>query len=117
MDAITFINERKRMCNAQQGCPGCTAFRIYGCIFGFTSGSTASEQVEVVEEWSATHQPKTRQDVFLEQYPEASVGRDGILDVCPAPIDAKYRGENGGCGNIHKRCRDCFREYWLQEVE
>ena len=118
MDAIKFIEERKRMCEAHAGCPGCPAFRgVDACIFSVKSTASFSEQVELVEDWSIAHPRKTRQSVFLEQYPEALLDVNGLLDVCPAPIFLSHRLVGGGCRNPHKKCVDCKREFWLQEVE
>lgn len=58
---------------------------------------------------------KTRQSVFLEQYPEAELGKDGVLRVCPAPISPKYRSD-GRCATFARGCVECRKEYWMQEV-
>ena len=73
--------------------------------------------VKVVEEWAAAHPRKTRQSVFLEQYPQASIGGNGVLQVCPCPISESHRNAQGGCVNIHRQCSDCRKEFWGQEVE
>lgn len=59
---------------------------------------------------------KTRQSVFLEQYPEAELGKDGVLRVCPAPISPKYRSD-GRCATFARGCADCRKEFWGQGVE
>ena len=73
--------------------------------------------VEVVEKWAAAHPRKTRQSVFLEQWPEAPLADDGVLDVCPTAVSAKHRGKHGGCAIIDRSCNECRREFWMQEVE
>ena len=51
MDAVKFIEERKRMCEAHAGCPGCPAFRgVDACIFSVNTSASSSEQVELVED-------------------------------------------------------------------
>lgn len=74
--------------------------------------------VSQVEQWAAEHPVKTRQSVFLEQYPEARLSKDGVLLICPRTISSAYRNEEGTC-NIanHGTCADCRREFWLAEVE
>ena len=74
--------------------------------------------VSQVEQWAAEHPIKTRQSVFLEQYPEARLSKDGVLLICPRTISSAYRNEEGTC-NIanHGTCADCRREFWLAEVE
>lgn len=54
---------------------------------------------------------KTRQDEFLERYPNAKKCKD-ILKVCPAEVDIDYKA----C-ETYSECSDCRRDYWLQEVE
>ena len=122
MDAIKFIKERDRMCksyyDAEKGhcSDGCPAHDVQ-CTDLDDLSTDAEELVTLVEEWSATHPCKTRQSVFLSHYPEAPIGENGVLEVCPANVDANYRSEKGGCVDIHKRCKDCFREFWPQEVK
>lgn len=101
MDAVKFIEERNRMCG--------TMSEVWGV--------DAAQIVKNTEEWSAAHPHKTRQSVFLEQWPEANIGGDGVLQVCPAPISESHRNAQGDCGNIHRKCRDCRKEFWGQEVK
>ena len=103
MDAVKFLQERNRMYESGAVTPGYD----YDPVMA----------VKIVEEWSAAHPRKTRQDVFLEQWPEANIGGDGVLQVCPAPISESHRNAQGGCGNIHRKCRDCRKEFWGHEVE
>lgn len=62
-------------------------------------------------------QHKTRQDVFLEQYPEAQLTEDDIISVCPMCVSSAYRDKNGCCAAGYCECIDCCREFWMQEVE
>lgn len=113
MDAVTFLREHKRMCAARPcvACPVCATGQ--GCI----EDDNPELVVATVEEWSASHPRKTRQSVFLEQYPEANISEHGVLLVCPCPISASHRNAHGGCATIGRRCDDCRKEYWMQEVE
>lgn len=103
MDAVMFLQERSRMYKSGAVTPGYDYDPVVA--------------VKVVERWSAAHPRKTRQSVFLEQYPEASIGEHGVLLVCPCPISASHRNALGGCATIGRGCDDCRKEYWLQEVE
>lgn len=106
MDAVRFIEERRRM------------YRVTGKRAPtLAEWIPAEDVVKEVEEWSAAHPHKTRQSVFLEQYPEASISEQGVLLVCPCPISASHRNALGGCTAIGRRCDDCRKEYWMQEVE
>lgn len=53
-----------------------------------------------------------RQSVFLEQYPEAELGKNGVLRVCPAPISLKYRND-GRCVTFARGCVECRKECWM----
>lgn len=72
---------------------------------------------KAVEMWAAEYPRKTRQDVFLEQWPDAQLDEDGVLKVCPELISAAYSNEDGGCVDLCRVCVDCRREFWMQEVE
>ena len=74
-------------------------------------------RVKLVEEWAAAHPRKTRQSVFLEQYPEALVLDGGTLSACPVLFSSEYRNAYGGCASPYGSCAECRREFWMQEVE
>lgn len=107
MDAVKFLEERKRMFKNGNPVPG----------LGIDINYNSEKVVKIVEEWSAAHPRKTRQSVFLKQYPEAAIDVHGVLQICPMAISDTYRDSNGECVNPTKRCSDCQREFWMQEVE
>ena len=122
MDAVKFIEERRRMCKSfDVGCNGCPAFNACNnnlcCAVGNESMMDATAQIAIVEEWSAAHPRKTRQDVFLEQYPEAAIDDSGVLRACPMAISAAHRDSDGECKTPYNMCDSCRREFWMQEVE
>ena len=117
MDALEFLMEQKRMCGSYKGCVGCP-FEKSSCVISHvTSDEDYERMIATVEQWSKEHPRKTRQSVFLEQYPEAEIDSNGVVGVCPIPISAAHRYSNGGCRNPEKLCKDCRREFWMQEVE
>lgn len=73
MDAVKFIKERARMCDSLFGCEGCPANSqengLGECFVGIKSKYAPEQQIEIVDKWSKEHPRKTRQSVFLEQYP------------------------------------------------
>lgn len=116
MDAIKFIHERNRMCATYtpKRCKGCPADN-YGerdttCIM--IDKIDAKRLVPIVEKWSSEHPLKTRQSVFLEQWPKARMGVDEVLVVPPRYIEPSLRSM---CSE--KVCADFRREFWMQEVE
>lgn len=100
MDAVEFIIQRRRMF-------------AKNCITkGITDFSTPPEEVVAeVEKWSATHPQKTRQDVFLEQYPDVSLSY-GIINIKPCQIVRNHT--YGEC--CITDCPQCRKEFWTQEV-
>lgn len=71
--------------------------------------------VDTVEKWFAAHPCKTRQSVFLEQWPEAQIDNNGAIYVCPNEVSTAYRDAYGGCARTNILCPDCRREFWMQE--
>jgi hypothetical protein len=106
MDAVKFVEERRRM------------FAVTGenpkySLFNMTT--RAEDVVKEVAEWSAAHPRKTRQSVFLEQWPGAELDECGCLVICPTRVSAEYRNICVNCSKT--RCGECRCEFWMQEVE
>lgn len=122
MDAVKFLQERARMCNSfSPDCEGCRVDEAKPvmsecCLWMFENPERA---VKDVEEWSAAHPRKTRQDVFLEQWPGAMLDDDRCIVICPGYVSAtNYVDDKGWCtGSEGSSCVDCRREFWMQEVE
>lgn len=116
MDALEFLRERKRMCESfGTSCDGCP-LHGHPCtsISSMNDGDCERLLVEV-EQWSKEHPRKTRQSVFLEQYPEAELGIDGVIEICPSRVSATYRRDTGPCADGN--CVGCRREFWGQAVD
>lgn len=116
MDAVRFIEERNRMCKAYCGCSKCPAHSNGACKFSITLGCEADKQVEIVKEWAAAHLRKTRQDVFLEQYPNCMIDNDGVVGICPRNVNNKCICNLEHSYDFHG-CSVCRRKFWMQEVE
>lgn len=106
MDAVKFVEERRRMFAVTGENPKYSLFNMNTC---------AEDVVKEVEEWSAAHPRKTRQSVFLKQYPNAVLDKDGVLRICPYSVGGdtpeKYK-----CICLTD-CGACRQEFWMQEVE
>lgn len=117
MDAVKFIEERNRMCNSFESCSNCPLNK--DGIFCYASMEkhsqvSAEEVVQLVEEWTKESPRKTRQDVFLEQWPNAKVFVDGVLDICPLELDECYTCQST---DLKMRCQSCRRDFWMQVVK
>lgn len=109
MDVVEFFSEFRRMCKSSSDCAKCE-YHGNKCD---NANEIFEKTVAVVEQWSREHPRKTRQDVFLEQWPEAELV-DGIIDIKPCRLVAAFRlGQE-----CHKTfCYDCRHKFWMQEVE
>lgn len=117
MDAAKFIEERNRMCNSFESCSNCPLNK--DGIFCYASMEkhsqvAAEEVVQLVEEWTKESPRKTRQDAFLEQWPNAKVFVDGVLDICPLELDECYTCQST---DLKMRCQSCRRDFWMQVVK
>lgn len=70
-----------------------------------------------VEKWAKEHPVKTRQSVFLEQFPNVRLDTNGIIDISPCRVDQKQYPFNGKDCCKFQSCGDCRRKFWAQEVE
>lgn len=103
MDAVKFIEGRRRM------------YKVTGKHSPTLAGWVpAADVVKEVEEWSAAHPCKTRQSVILEQFPNVRA-TDGVLNLCPKLFDDRISCLSE-C-HLLKKCSDCRREFWMQEVD
>ena len=106
MDAVRFIEERRRM------------YRVTGKHAPtLAEWIPAEDVVKEVEAWSAAHPRRTRQSVFLEQWPNVLLDEHGVIAICPTVLSAEHRDRIKDCANPARRCADCRKEFWSQEVE
>lgn len=108
MDAVKFIEEHRRM------------YKVTGKhLPTLAEGIPAEDVVKEVEEWSAAHPRKTRQSVFLEQWPNAARDRGGVVNICPKllDVDISCTDDETERTGLCKACDDCRREFLMQEVE
>lgn len=112
MDALKFLEERKRMCESfGSECTECPANNsIYICRLGVVMGAEAVEQVKLVEEWSAAHPVTTRAALFKKTHPFVLSDSTGSLLICPVVVD-----KNVICP-LNGECKQCRKNYWLKEV-
>lgn len=69
--------------------------------------------VAEVEEWAKMNPVKTRQSVFLEQWPNCLLDGDCVIGLCPRNVDKNYICDV----NRSDGCPGCRRKFWGQEVE
>lgn len=104
MDALEFVKQFRRM---DENSP-----RKYSIYI-----DSPEDVVSEVEELAKEHPIKTRQSVFLEQFPEVKLDVSGVITICPAALSDDYGSNSGGCKHPNIACTDCRREFWMQEIE
>lgn len=109
MDAIEFVKQLRRM-DEKNVLKYCFIYPRVG-----RETDSPEDVVAEVEQWSKENPVKTRQSVFLEQWPETEIDKYGCLRLCPELVSADYRNRHGDC--LNRVCIDCRREFWMQEVE
>lgn len=102
MDAIEFVQQLRRMDKS--------VIRKYSVF-----DDSPEDVVAEVKEWAKMNPIKTRQSVFLEQWPEAELYSDGVLGLCPKKVSIANRNNDSRCATIS--CSACRREFWMQEAE
>lgn len=93
MDAVKFLQERNRMYESGAATPG----------IGLEDDYDPVKAVEIIERWSVQHPRRTRQDVFLEQWPNAYVNEsDGLLVIGPCVVDETQKKKTDGAAPRRK---------------
>lgn len=108
MDALEFIKAIKQMLSA-----GANNSTVQKYISAYKKNDCEG-MVKAAEQGAAEHPVKTRQSVFLEQFPNAPIytnTHNVALDPCL--VDTALRGH---CPT-GRGCDICRREFWLAEVE
>lgn len=111
MDAVEFIKAIKQMLSA-----GANNSTVQKYISAYKKNDCEG-MVKAAEQWAAEHTVKTRQSVFLEQFPNVRLDTNEIIDISPCRVDPKQYSFNGKDCCKFRSCGECRREFWLAEVE
>lgn len=113
MDALEFLKAYNRMCDNYGGtCTGCPLEKE--CCNLVNEDCNFEKVVSVVEKWAKEHPVKTRQSKFLEQFPDAELDEDGVINISPCLVN---RGYGIDCIDTQASCSACRRTYWMEEIE
>lgn len=112
MDAVKFITTMARIC-AVDHCRDCALDFYCTKLCCERTEDDAEKAMAIVEKWLKDHPPKTRQSEFLKRYPDAIMDDKGIISIHPCTLD-KVHYSIPACGC---ECVECYRRYWLEEVE
>ena len=126
MDAVEFLKESSRMCEAfNDNCKSKDGNNFY-C--GLRHESNKNEEscdeyiknhpdkaVAIVEKWSEEHPQKTRQSELLKIFSNARRWNN-FIDLCPQMIEKFDCPQKHGMDNW-KSCTECKGQYWNEEIE
>lgn len=104
MEALEFLKAAKRRYESDKFCH--TGSIYLNCdLEGYVKG---------VEKWAKDHPAKTRQTEFLKMFPNVEIREDGFVCICPCNLDKEVYDD---CESHPKRCDECFKRFWNEEVE
>ncbi len=113
--ALEYFKIKKRM--TKECTIGCGACPLWDKNDGLTMMCKKFEMrypekaIAIVEQWGKEHPKKTYLSDFLEKYPNAELGGNGIPKyICPSGLGFENIGKREQC---HYRCVEC----WSQELE
>lgn len=115
MTAIEYLKTKARMTNK-------CGIECYDCPLSFSNNGIGEscralernypeKAVEIVEKWAKEHPIKTRQSEFLKMFPNAKIGRDGCIEVCPMGLDQRTKCDGS------MSCVKCLKNFWLEETK
>ena len=84
IDAVVFLKAVSRMCSMINDCSDCPIEGLSG-ICNPQKGRE-EELANTVEKWAKEHPVKTRFNDFLEKYPNAPLGGEGVPEACAADL-------------------------------
>lgn len=113
MDAVMFIKERKRMCDSLDSCVNCPLNDDVCGDCDIWVSLNVETAVNSVEKWSTAHPRKTRQSVFMEQWPDVYLDGHRVIAISPCALSKEYRGIDCSL----RDCAECRKEFWTQEVK
>ena len=115
MNQKATIFDFARMCESNESNCECCPLSRHNNGTGIGCGGLLHRHTdkanEIILKWCKEHPIKTRQDKFLNMFPNAKVTSD-CLDICPQDIDKTYT-----CKFNPDTCDKCKRKYWLAEVK
>lgn len=117
------IYDYARICNNISECNDCplgTKKNGEGIACSYLMRKTPDKANEIILKWIKEHPVKTRQDKFLEMFPNAQISSDGVIEIMPCAIEKnKHITSNSSCTVAHgfNNCDECRKKFWLAEVE
>ena len=110
------IYDYARMCEGMDDCihyPLCMGNNGTKEICNYFVRVYPDKANEIILNWCEEHPVETRQDRFLKMFPNAlRFENSNIIAIKPCDMDKDYASKP-----CTLTCEECFKEYWLAEVE
>lgn len=122
MDAVKFIKEINRLCEAREDCKDCPLIG-HACdvntatIMSCYNIESVQKMVQIVEQWAKDNPAKTRKSEFMKVFPNAYL--ETITRLLPCSLDSTlkpFRCAKYGYLSITCRCDRCRDDYWKEDV-
>lgn len=114
MDAIEFIKEYFRLCEAHEDCVDCPFIKEESDIPCNLISKNAEKIVSIVKQWSQDHPQKTIIQDFFEKFPNAPKTVDGL--PFPCPFECGY-SKNNKCPFGKNAPSDDCSKCWFRPLE
>lgn len=101
MDALKFMEERRRMCDYYSKCLECPRADEPNCNIEEMSDEELENFVNTVEQWSKEHPQRTRLQDLLEKFPKVEIDKEGLPFFCCARLGYV-------CTCAKSTCKDCW---------
>lgn len=99
-------------------CPLKTIMENNCALYWSFNTEKLSKVNETILAWCEQNPQKTRQEVFLKSFPQAEIGDNGALELCPKYIYGNTKEINCQIGVLGTTaCFYCKKNFWLQEVK
>ena len=108
------IYDYARLCASFEKCNQCILFNFCAEQCNMFSNDIDKAN-KIILKWCEEHSVKTRQDKFLEMFPNADISYEGYLEIKPCDIDKNLFDYEKIC--VPRTCEECKKEYWLAEVD
>lgn len=137
VDFNRFFAIRNRMCKTYKCSPECPVNKFseennmmhklahQQCASCLTNPNVLTPELAeklyvILDNWDKENPLNTRQNKFLELFPNAKfrVDSDGIFNLCPAFIDKDYKDRYFSDKSCHsgEPCKACKKNFWLKEI-
>lgn len=114
MDAVEFIKEYYRICEAHEDCVDCPFIKEEIDIPCDLISKNAEKIVSIVKQWAKEHPRKTMIQDFFEKFPNAPRTVNGL--PFPCPFKCGYT-KNSNCPFGRNNPSDDCSECWFRLLE